>query len=143
MVSANFHNSIDTEETQKSKFKDAIEKEIRELYEDNKVSEKKRKHKRIASMQQPQFEVHKLAVAPKGLRSDADDQTDGFTVKSRHSKCKHEEHESPSHKKHLSKAEFDSMVDRLYTCYKIYADRLERRKYKAEEEALETNTFKP
>lgn len=45
--------------------------------------------------------------------------------------------------KRVSEVQFDSIVDRLYTFWKIYQDRMEKRKYKHEEELLETNTFRP
>lgn len=45
--------------------------------------------------------------------------------------------------KRVSEVQFDAIVDRLYAFWKIYKDRMEKRKYKYEEELLETNTFKP
>lgn len=61
----------------------------------------------------------------------------------RHEKCKLGHGECSPCKKKISDAQFDGIVERLYTCWRMYKDRMEKRKYKYEEDLLETNTFKP
>lgn len=114
------------------------------MYAEDASLDRKKGHKRIVSMKEPEFSKHSLLAHSKDPQSELAEQIAGFEALRRHDKCKKEYTEcSPGRKKQLSKAEFDSMVDRLYTYWKVYKDRNERRRYKYEEDQLEVNTFRP
>jgi len=133
---------LTTKRQRNSKIKDVIEKEIQNLYMEVPHLDNKKGHKRIVSMKEPEFTADAL------LESKKDHPTPslhdlGSNI-NRHDRCKAGISEySPQKKKHLSKAEYDAMVDRLYTCWKVYKEKLDKRIFKQEEELLETNTFKP
>jgi hypothetical protein len=95
-------------------------------------------------MEEPELISKSLISNKKLTKADLMDLTPGFSDMKKHDKCKADGTEySPLCKKTLSKAEVDLMIDRLYSKYKMYKERQERRRIEHQNEIFETHTFNP
>ena len=130
-----------------NKIKEALEQNLSNCgnFTQKDINKKNKKsHKRIASMKDPEFTSKSLSTHKNKNAPSIDQLEEGFNAMKRHDKWKVDYTESsPSLRRHISKAEFNAIIDRLYTCWKVYKDKKEKQRYKYEEEQSEALTFKP